>query len=497
MKRALLLTLLLAGCTVGPDYKPPETPMPPRYDAPSQVSTSLSQPVAESADLSAWWKQFHDGELESLIARALAQNPDLLTAASRVRQAREQEIIAGAAGLPQVNALADAAHIHSGSNILQKLGSGGSSGGNPSSGSGGTDIKLYAAGFDATWELDIFGQVRRSIEAAAAGTEAARWQMRDGEVSLTAEIAADYVTLRQDQARLAILDAHEKSQREVLDLVAARARAGFVTELDVNQQRQLLAATQAERPPLLAEIMAMRHALAVLLGQQPSTLDGELETNAALPPIPPKLPVGLPSDLLRARPDIRMAERKLAQANANIGVAVAGLYPKFNLLGALSFSSNHVSNLFSGDNLNEIGLGFMTWPVFHGGQIHANIRAKEEEERQTYYAYQKTVLGAVQNAEDALARFQTEQNRFVALKDAQQHAAQSTALALQQYRAGLTPYTNVLQTQSTQLDAEDKLAQSQATLSANLISVYKALGGGWKDARDDPSRPTENLLFQQ
>jgi NodT family efflux transporter outer membrane factor (OMF) lipoprotein len=496
MKRALSLTLLLAGCTVGPDYKPPQTPMPAQYQAPAQTTAPLSQPIAESADLSNWWKAFHDGELESLINRALTQNPDLLTAASRVREARQQEIVAGAAGRPQVNALADAAHIHSGSSIMQKLGGGGSNGSGGSGGSGSTDLSLYAAGFDATWELDIFGQVRRSVEAAAAGTEAARWQMRDGEVTLTAEIAADYVTLRQDQARLAILDNRQKSQQQILDLVTARARAGFVTELDVNQQRQLLAATQAEGPSLRAGILAMRHAIAVLLGQQPGALDGELEATAPLPPIPPKLPVGLPSDLLRARPDIRMAERKLAQASASIGVAVADLYPKFNLLGALNFSSNQVGNLFSGDNLNEIGLGFMTWPVFHGGQIHANIRAKEEEERQAYYAYQKAVLAAVQNAEDALMRYQSEQQRFVVLQDAQRRAAQSTHLALQQYRVGLTNYTSVLQTQSTQLDAEDKLAQSQAALSANLVSVYKALGGGWKDEGDNASR-AQATLFQQ
>jgi outer membrane protein TolC len=191
-----------------------------------------------------------------------------------------------------------------------------------------------------------------------------------------------------------------------------------------------------------------------------------------------------------------MAERKLAQASASIGVAVADLYPKFNLLGALNFSSNQVGNLFSGDNLNEIGLGFMTWPVFHGGQIHANIRAKEEEERQAYYAYQKAVLAAVQNAEDALMRYQSEQQRFVVLQDAQRRAAQSTHLALQQYRVGLTNYTSVLQTQSTQLDVEDKLAQSQAALSANLVSVYKALGGGWKDEGDNASR-AQATLFQQ
>lgn len=500
MKRALLLCLLLAGCTVGPDYKKPDMPVPASYSAPSQVQAPFSLPVSESVDLTEWWKQFHDTELESLIARALAQNPDQLTAESRVREAREQEIIAGAKGLPQVNAIGNAVHFHSNSSPLQQLsgGQGGNAGsGGASSGSSSTNIRLYSAGFDATWEIDIFGQVRRSVEAAEAGAEAARWQMRDGEVTLTAEIAADYVSLRSDQARIAILDAQEKSQHDTLDLVAARARAGFVTELDVNQQRQLLASTEAQRAPLLADMLAMRHAIAVLMGEVPGALDAELNASVPVPPVPPRLPVGLPSDLLRARPDIRMAERKLAQATANIGVAVADLYPKFDLLAAVTFTSNHFSSLFSGDSLGEAGAGSITWPIFHGGQIHANIRAKEEEGKQAYYGYQKAVLGGVQNAEDALVRYETEQQRFLALQEGARTAQASTALALQQYRAGLAMYTSVLLAQSTQLSAEDNLAQSRAALTANLVSLYKALGGGWKEGDLTASSKGDDALFEQ
>jgi NodT family efflux transporter outer membrane factor (OMF) lipoprotein len=495
MRRALLLSLLLAGCTVGPNYKKPDMPVPDSFHVPSQLQAPLSLPVAESVDLAAWWKQFHDVELESLITRALAQNPDQLTAESRVREAREQEVIAGAKGLPQVNAMGNAVHFHSDSNPLGQLGGGS---GGASSGSSGTDLKLYSAGFDATWEIDIFGQVRRSVEAAEAGTDAARWQMRDGEVTLTAEIAADYVSLRADQARLAILDSQAKSQQDTLDLIAARAKAGFVTQLDVNQQRQLLISTRAQRPSLVADMLAMRHAIAVLMGQQPGALDAELEATAPVPPIPPRLPVGLPSDLLRARPDIRMAERKLAQATANVGVAVADLYPKFDLLAALTFTSSHFSGLFSGDSLGEAGVGSITWPIFHGGEAHANIHAKEEEEKQAYYGYQKAVLGGVQNAEDALVRYETEQQRFVALQEGAKTAQASTSLALQQYRAGLAMYTSVLQAQSTQLTAEDNLAQSRATLTGDLVSLYKALGGGWKgDDSAEISQRDINQLFEQ
>lgn len=500
MKRALLLTLLVAGCTVGPDYKKPDMPVPASYSAPSQVQAPLSMPIGESVDLTQWWTKFHDTELGSLIIRALAQNPDQLTAESRVREARDQEIIAGAKSLPQVNVIGNTVQFHSDSSPLQQFsggqGSAGSSGGAPS-GSSSTDIKLYSAGFDATWEIDIFGQVRRSVEAAEAGTEAARWQMRDGEVTLTAEIAADYVSLRADQARLAILHAQVKSQQDTLDLVVARAKAGFVTQLDVNQQRQLLASTQAQRPPLVADTLAMRHAIAVLMGQQPGALDAELEATVPVPPVPPRLPVGLPSDLLRARPDIRLAERKLAQATANIGVAVADLYPKFDLLAAVTFTSSHFSSLFSGDSLGEAGVGSITWPIFHGGEAHANIRAKEEEEKQAYYAYQKAVLGGVQNVEDALVRYETEQQRFVALQESAETAGASTALALQQYRAGLATYTSVLQAQSTQLTAEDDLAQSRAALTTDLVSLYKALGGGWTGDSESESPRAADALFER
>jgi len=500
MKRVLFFVLLLGGCTVGPDYKQPDTPMPAGYSAPSQTAAPLSMPVAESVNLSEWWTQFHDTELESLITRALAQNPDQLTAQSRVREAREQEIIAGAAGLPQVNAMANTVQVHSGSNPLSSLSGGQSSSGASSGGAQpqrSTNIHLYSAGFDATWEIDVFGGVRRSVEAAAAGSEAAQWQVRDGEVTLTAEIAADYVQLRADQARLAILGRQEKSQQGTLDLVAARAKVGFVTELDVNQQQQLLASTKAQRPPLIADIFAMRHAIAVLMGQQPGTLDRELDASQPVPPIPPRLPVGLPSELLRARPDIRMAERKLAQATAEIGVATADLYPKFNLLAALTSASTGIGGLFNSSSITEAGLGGISWPIFHGGQIHANIRTKEEEEKQAYYAYQKAVLGGVQDAEDSLIRYQTEQQRFVALDSGAKTAARSTALALQQYRTGLVTYTSVLQAQSTQLTAEDNLAQSRAALTSDLVSLYKALGGGWKEGDFVETPPATDQIFRQ
>jgi NodT family efflux transporter outer membrane factor (OMF) lipoprotein len=483
--RLLFLLPLLAGCTLGPDYKQPDVPVPASFAA---ENTPLSVPVANQADLASWWTQFHDAELESLIARAFTANLDLKTAASRVREAREQEIVAGAAGLPTVNAMGDAARLHSGRTIFSQLGGGSSSSGSgpPSSGSGGgTDVTLYSLGFDATWEIDVFGGVRRSVEAAEAGSEAARWQMRDGEVTLTAEIATDYIGLRAAQARLALLAGELRSQDTTLELVSARQKTGFITELDVNQQYALKAGTEAQIPPLEADVRTMEHAIAVLLAMESNALATELDTATPVPAIPASLPVGLPSDLLRRRPDVREAERKLAEATAEEGVAIAALYPKFNLIGAINLASNSLGSLFNSSSLNEVGVGMISWPLFSGGKGHANVRAKQEEEQQAYFAYQKVVLAAVRDCEDALARYAAEQRRFVTLQDAVARDQSSLTIATQQYQAGLTNYINVLTAESNQLQAGDQLAQSKQALAADLASLYKALGGGWQM---DPDR---------
>lgn len=462
----LILALLCTGCTVGPDYKKPDVAVPSAFrEAPNAGAAS-------EADLAQWWTQFNDPELQSLISRALKSNLDLQTAASRVREAREQEIIEGAAGLPQVNASGMHAHLHSNGDLISGL-----TGQPPVP--GGTDVKLYSAGFDASWEIDVFGGVRRAVEQAAANTESAVWAMHDGEVSLTAEVATDYLELRTLRARLAILADEEKRQRYTLSLVSARARTGFVTQLDVNQQVSQAESTSAQIPPLQAQTRATEHAIAILLGELPDALATELETTAAPPVTPAALPPGLPSDLLRRRPDVREAERKLAAATAGVGVAVADLYPKFNLLGGVSFTSNKLSNLLSASNLGEFGLLQITWPIFQGGKIHANIHAKEEETNQAYLAYQKSVLGAVKDAEDALTREATDIQRIQALDRAVRSAQSSADIARQQYVAGFVTYINVLQTQATNLSARDQLAQGQLAAATDLVSLYKALGGGW------------------
>lgn len=481
--------LALAGCSVGPDYKKPDLKTAAGWEGtqvdPKEVPYSV--PVANEADLSRWWTMLDDSELQSLIDRALKSNLDLLTAMSRVREARQQEVVAGAAGLPHLNATGSAVKFHSNQSLASSFATGSASAASASAAGGAaagslpdTNITLYSVGFDASWEIDVFGGVRRSVEAAKARTEAAQWQVHDGQVTLTAEIAADYMNLRALQARLAILRSESKSQSDTLSLIAARRTAGFVTDLDVNQQQALLASSDAQIPQLVAQIRVMQHAIAVLLAEQPDALGPELETAAAIPGIPAQLPIGLPSDLLRRRPDVRAAERQLAAATAEEGVAIADLYPKFNLLGALSFTGNMLGTLLSASNFGQVGAAAISWPIFKGGQIRANIKAKEEEEKQAYYAYQKAVLGAVKDAEDALIRFITEQQRIAQLEKAVKFGQSTVALALQQYNAGLVTYVNVLTAQANLFSAQDQLAQSRQALCVDLVSLYKALGGGWQ-----------------
>ena len=487
-------TALLCGCTVGPNYRPPDIPVPKEY---ASANADAAQPPAgqhdvTDAELSNWWQQFQDPQLQSLIKRAFESNLDLQTAASRIRQARAQEIIAGAAGLPNLNATGLGAYIHSNSNPLGAL-AGGSAGGTSGSGSGdagggggassGSDsstLKLFSAGFDATWELDVFGGVRRGVEAAHAAADAAVWQMRDAEVSLSAEVAVDYLTLCATRVRLDVVRNAIQRQQQILDLTEARRRAGFVTELDVNQQRAQLATTVAQLPSLEAEARAMTHAIAVLLAQEPESITGELQTASQLPNVPSALPVGLPSDLLRRRPDIRMAERRLGSATAEVGVAVAELYPNFDLIGAATYASNSVNGLVSSRNLTSVGAGLIRWPVFQGGRAHANVTAQEEQRQQAYLAYQKSVLTALQDADDALVRFSAEQHRLTALLEAESAATSSLEISRSQYENGVTTFISVLNANTTLLDVQNQIAQSRMAVAQTLVSLYKALGGGWR-----------------
>jgi NodT family efflux transporter outer membrane factor (OMF) lipoprotein len=474
--------LILSACTVGPNYVPPQTASPPVFA--EAASTQRTAILPASADLSAWWTGLNDPILNELIRRALADNPDLQTAASRVREARQQVRITAAAELPTINGSGNAVTVNS---DRKSAGASSAAGSTAASGLAGLSIpshlNLYSVGFDATWELDLFGGARRSIEAAKANVEAAEWARRDGQVSLMAEVANDYLTLRALQVRIAIGQAELKRQQDLFTLIRARRLSGFVTNLDVNQQTGQVAAAAAQIPQLDAQARGQIHALGVLVGQQPEYLTATLQPlppgAVALPPPPPTLPVGLPSDLLRRRPDIREAERRLAAANAEIGVQEAALYPSVNLLGLGSFAGMSLDNLFSHQNLQSVGLASVSLPIFNAGKTRASIAVAKEERTQALLNYQKTVLGAFRDVEDALARYASEDTRRTSLAQSVDAAANSLTIAQDQYKTGLVTFINVLQAENALLNSRDELAQSDAQALSDLVSVYKALGGGW------------------
>ena len=325
------------------------------------------------------------------------------------------------------------------------------------------------------------------MEKARADTEASLWARRDGEVSITAEIANDYLTLRALQARIAVTTAALARQKDLFELIQARRRAGMVTDLDVHQQSTLVATSAAQIPPLDAEARAQIHALGVLLGAAPEALQDELSGgDATIPPPPPTLPLGLPSELLLRRPDIREAERRLAASNAQVGVKTASFYPKLNLVGLTSFAAMSLSDFLSSRNLMAAALGMASEPVFDAGRNRAAVSAAMEERAQAELAYRASVLGALRDVEDALARHAAEENRRVSLLAAVDAARGTLAIAQDQYRTGLVSFINVLQAQYALLNAEDQLTQSGALVVTDLVAIYKALGGGWSSQEVAP-----------
>jgi multidrug efflux system outer membrane protein len=479
MKRLLIIaTGLLAGtslaaCEVGPTYRAPQVSTPAAFAEPAKGATS------ETADLSRWWTQLGDPVLESLITRALAQSLDLKTAQSRLREAHDEITIARAALLPSINGSAIAARRDVPFQSKAPAGGTTTTGSNNPLAAIPPNLNLYSLGVDATWELDLFGGARRGVEAANAQAEATEWQGRDIQVALSAQVARAYLMLRLAQAEKAADQTDINRLNDLLDLVAARARAGVITDLDVNQQRQSLQAKMAELPQLDMQARQAIHALATLLALPPSALDAELTPVRDLPNGPAALPVGLPSDLLRRRPDIRAAERSLAAATAQIGVAEADLYPKLNLLGLASFAGTDLGSLLSKRNFSTIGLGDGSVPIFNAGRGKAQVAAKREEANQAETAYDQAILTALKEVEDALVSYTAAGEQERLLTDDLHTAQDSAALAGQRYDAGLTDFTSVLQIQAAVDSAETQLLSAQSSKIGALVALFTALGGGW------------------
>jgi outer membrane protein, multidrug efflux system len=460
--------LTLAGCTVGPNYHRPNASVSAHWGEPMSGGETNSS----TASVAAWWKNFNDAELNSVIERAIQSNLDLRIASARVREARAEYQVASADLWPTVGTSASYQRQRQTKNqpII-----------------GAFDLpanvpfenNIYQAGFDASWEVDVFGGTRRATEAARAEVAAVEFGRRDTVVTLLAEVARNYVEARSYQRRLAIAQQNIHAQEESLAVTEKRFTNGVVPELDVQQAATLVATTHAEIPTLEIGLQISIHRLGVLLGQPPEALMEELSTIAPIPTPPPEVPVALPSELLLRRPDVQKAERQLAAATAQIGVATADLFPKFSLTGMAGFQSVSASDWFSGASKFWSVGPTVQWRIFDAGRIRANIKVQDARQEQALANYEKTVLQSFEDVENALVGYTKEQLRLRSLEDAEKSSQASLRVANQLYANGLANFINVLDAERSMFQIQDQLVQSQRAVSMNLISLYKALGGGW------------------
>jgi multidrug efflux system outer membrane protein len=464
---AAAFALILAGCAaVGPDY----VPVTPK--ALSKWQTDLEDGLNESPlnpeTLAQWWTTINDPQLSSLEQRAVKGNLDLQQARARIREARALRGIQKAQLFPLVDATGSITKSHS----------------SASTGTG-TTATLYATGVDAGWELDIFGGVRRAVEAAQADLEASQEQLRDVLVSLLSEVALNYLEVRTFQARLAVTEKNIKAQQETYDLNNSRYEAGIISELPVKQALYNLERSRSQIPILQTGLAAAKNRLAVLLGESPGVLNAELEEMKPIPVPPASVAVGVPAETLRHRPDIRRAERNLAAQTARIGVATADLYPKFRLFGSIGLESLS-DDVFLDYSNRTWGYGpGAAWNIFDAGAIRQNIKVQTARQEQALIQYESTVLGALEEVEDVLVAYAKVRRRREYLARATEAARQADLLARDQFSAGLVDFSNVLITQLALLSLEDDLAQSEGAATSTLVLLYKALGGGWKSLDPD------------
>jgi len=471
--RLLLLALLAVvagGCAVGPNYQRPAVNTPARWSEPL-AGGETNAPVS----LTGWWKNFHDPELDSLISRAVQSNLNLRIAQARVREARAEYGITAANLWPSADVSGSYARTET-SHHQPVLGSLPIPPGIP------FENDVYQAGFDASWEIDVFGGKRRAAEAAGDEVTASEFGQRATLITLLGDAARDYIDVRGYQRRLAIAHENIKAQEQALAITQDRFTNGLSSDLDVQQASTLLATTRAEVPNLETSLEVSIHRLGVLLGQPPGALLAELSKTESIPPAPPVVPVGLPSELLLRRPDVQRAERQLAAATANIGVAKADLFPRFYLTGLAGFESVSADDWFTaGSRLWSIG-PTVQWRIFDAGRIRANIRVQDARQEQALDAYQQTVLTAFEDVENALVSYAKEQTRRRSLEDALTSSQQSLQLAQKLYKNGLTYFINVLDAERSLYQAQDALVQSDRTVSTDVVALYKALGGGWEIA---------------
>ena len=464
MRQVTMTAALLAliGCTVGPDYQKPEIKAPEAWSP--QTGAKVSK---DSADLAAWWTSFGDSTLDSLVARAIATNLDLELAAARIREARAQAGIAQADFLPQLSASGSATKSRFSENGRFPV---------------AKPVQNYfSAGWDASWEIDVFGGTRRANEAAMAEVEASIEDRRAVLVSLLGEVARAYVDVRGNQRLAGVVRRNIASARATLDLTRTRLRGGLGTELDVARAETQLASTESQLPQAERSIRIAIHRLGVLLAKDPGALAAELEKEAPIPAPPAQLLVGVPSDVLTRRPDLRRAERKLAAANARIGVATAELYPKFSLTGAFGLESVDASDFAKAASRAWSVGPTVRWRIFEGGRLLAGIEVEDARTQQALLIYRQSILSALEEVENAIVNYLRSWDHRRSLETAAAAAKKSVELAGNLYSNGLTSFLDVLEAERGLYDSEQRLAESEASVSLYMVALYKALGGGWEN----------------
>ena len=459
------LAVAAAGCMVGPDYVRPETPEPVAWSAP--LEHGLDPAPSDEELLARWWATLGDPLLTDLMERAVSNNLDLVAAEARVREARGRRVVARGGLFPTVNVGA------SGNESRESEQSFNSPNGNID-----RSRSLYQVGFDSSWEIDVFGGLRRELEAASADLEVSREDLRDVLVTLTSEVALTYVDVRSLQARIEIAEANLASLHDTYDIARWRADAGLTTSLDVEQARSAFEETRAQIPLLRNSLAQAKNRLAVLLAEPPGSLT-VLDESKPIPVVAPEVAVGVPAETLLRRPDVRRAERALAAETARIGVAKAAAYPRVSLTGSIGLEAMKASNVFSaGADAASIAAS-LAQTVLDFGRIRGNIQAQEAVREETLARFSSSVLTALEDVENAMVAFAQEQERRSALGEAADAAEQAAALSRYQYRSGLVDFNTVLVAQRSLITLQDQLTASEGNVTSNLIRLYKALGGGW------------------
>lgn len=463
----LLLTVgLLSACTVGPDYHGAPDVAPKTLAAgrlPHADKTSSAPGVAQ------WWQTLGDSQLNQLVTLALRNSPDIATAQARLKQSRASLSGASAEAMPKVSG--DAAMLKLRSPDTSVLGGSGGGGRGP--------LSVYLAGFDASWEVDMFGGTRRAVEAAQAEAESSQAQLADAQVQLTAEVVQAYADLRDQQARLALVEASVEIEKQALDLTQQRRSRGVASQLQLEQVLTQAETTQAQRLPLQASIVESVDQLNLLCGLEPGELDARLAAAHALPSIPVQVPLADPAAILKARPDIRVAERKLASSNAQIGEKQADWFPKLSLTGDLSFSAADPGHLARKDSGTWLILPRLTWNALDFGRVAASVKGAEAGRDEALAQYKSVVLSALRDADVALARYGHQRQNVVLLRNVESSAVRAADLTRQRYRAGTASTLDWLDAERTRYQAQEDRISGDAALLKDFASLHKALGLGW------------------